>query len=120
MINLMLLAIYSIGMVVGQVIFKTVAEKISNKSGLFEIIRSLLVEPGFYIGVGIYGLLTVYWIWLLGKISISYAYPFVATSIAIVVVLGWVMWGEKFSFIHLCGVLLVLAGVILIGVNGEQ
>lgn len=119
MVNIFLLAIYSFGMVVGQVLFKKVSEKITNKSGLVEIVKSLAVEPNFYIGVGLYGLLTVYWIWLLRKIAISYAYPFVAISIVTIVVMGWVVWNEKFSYIHLAGVLLVMAGIVLIGVNGE-
>lgn len=107
-------------MVFGQVLFKKVSDNISNKSGLLDISKSLALDPTFYLAVGLYGLLSIYWIWLLSKISISYAYPFVALSIAAVVIIGWVVWNEKFSYPHFLGVLFVLVGVILIGVNGEQ
>ena len=114
-----LLMIYVFGMVAGQLLFKITANRISSLGSINEIVWFLARDWVFFLALALYGILTLYWIWLLNRVAISYAYPFVALSIAMVVGSGWIFWGEKLVFLHGLGVLLVMAGVILIGVSGE-
>ena len=115
----LLLLIYVLGMAAGQLLFKITASRLKGLESIYDIFWFLAKDWIFFVALALYGLLTLYWIWLLNRVPISYAYPFVALSIAVVVVSGWLFWGEKFVFLHGIGVVLVMIGVILIGVSGE-
>ncbi|RON77843.1 EamA family transporter [Pseudomonas fluorescens] len=117
--DIVFLLVYVFGMVFGQVLFKRVAISISTHGSIYAIAGALLTSFEFFMAIGIYGLLTIYWIWLLRSISISYAYPFVSLSIAIMVFLGWWLWGEKINWFHISGVFFILVGVVLVGVSGD-
>ncbi|MFZ6749790.1 EamA family transporter [Undibacterium sp. Ren11W] len=118
MSNFIYLSIYVLGMVLGQILFKSVALSLHGNS-LMDLFLSLMKSFKFYAAISLYGVLTIYWIWLLRKISLSYAYPFVAMSIAIVVFAGYVIWDEKLKIIQMSGIVLILLGVVFLGLAGE-
>jgi drug/metabolite transporter (DMT)-like permease len=114
--NLVLLLTYAGGMVGGQLLFKQVAESI-HPGNPADVLVQILATPRFYLAILLYGLLTLYWVWLLGRISLSYAYPFVALSIAMVSIIGAVCWGETLTPLQIFGVVLILLGVICMGIR---
>ena len=87
---------------------------------LHEPLRLLLVigtSPAVLIGMLCFGLSAVLWLFVLAKIPLSSAYPFVALGIAITVTAGRLLFSEPVSLIKLIGVGLVIVGVISVGVS---
>ncbi|UXY15540.1 EamA family transporter [Chitiniphilus purpureus] len=112
--KILLLLVYVFGMTVGQILFKQVSDSASSGQNIF---FHLLRELKFYIAISLYGVLTFYWVWLLDRIPLSSAYPFVALSIALVALIGMIFWGEAVEGLKVLGILLILAGVICIGLS---
>ena len=54
------------------------------------------------------------WMAALSKLKLSYAYPFMASTFAIVLVLSHFLFKEEISFIRWVGVFVIWFGVILI------
>ena len=54
------------------------------------------------------------WMAALSKLNLSYAYPFMASTFAIVLVLSHFLFKEEISFIRWVGVFVIWFGVILI------
>jgi drug/metabolite transporter (DMT)-like permease len=61
----------------------------------------------------LYGLSTLLWIWLLSRIPLSQAYPWVAIASVIVPLLAWYFYNERMAPVFWVGVTLMLAGLLL-------
>lgn len=83
----------------------------------FSQICALVFKPLFIAGVLLYGIATVLWIYLLSKYELSYIYPMIAFAYAFGVVLSIVVLKESVSLLRFTGVLLVIIGVAVIGLN---
>jgi len=80
-------------------------------------ILSLISNSNVVIGGVLYAVSFVVWLYVLSKVKLSYAYPFISLSYVIVVILGFFILNEKISSAAWVGVLLVVIGVSLIGMN---
>ena len=90
------------------------------------VVRALQDEPAFGVVVAIatdwrvLGGLTLYfasaaaWLFVLARMQVSAAYPFVGLGFVLTMVLGWWLLGDSLSATRLVGTLLVAAGVVLI------
>lgn len=112
------LAVYVVGMVTGQLLFKSVAGSVAISDSLLRQFQAIALSPLFYGAVFLYGGLSVFWVWLLTFIPLSQAYPFVALSIAITMVIGWAYFGEIITFNKALGGIFVVVGVAMIGWEG--
>ena len=110
LINLVSLMIFATSLAVGQVMFKRVGLVIRGQP-LFDGLLSLLTQPAFYFVLGIYGFSAFLWVWILSRIPLSQAYPWVATGVAIVPLLGWYVFDEHVGPLFWFGVALILAGI---------
>jgi multidrug transporter EmrE-like cation transporter len=108
------LLLYSLGMVIGQVLLKqaSLAVKVEGMSAASMI--GLLKVPIFYVAVGWYGILTVVWVWLLSIYPLSRAYPWVALALVITPFIGVWLYGEPFSWRLVIGLMMIAAGVLVI------
>lgn len=93
----------------GQLLFKQarLAQPQSDLIGLF--------SGGYiWLGLALYGLSSIAWLWVLSRAQLSFAYPVLALSFPIVVALSAVLFGESVGPIQWIGVLLIIAGVSLL------
>jgi multidrug transporter EmrE-like cation transporter len=67
----------------------------------------------FYLALSLYAFSTFLWIWILSRVPLSQAYPWVAIGIAIVPLLGWYVFDERIKPTFWLGVLLIVSGVII-------
>lgn len=81
------------------------------------IILSLAIKPMFLAGVALYGLATVLWIFLLSKYELSYIYPMIAFAYVFGVIFSVLILKENVSPLRISGILLVVAGVAVIGLG---
>lgn len=80
-------------------------------------IPSLIQNLYVMTGGTLYALSFIIWLYVLSKVKLSYAYPFISLSYVIVAILGFLILDEKISPVAWAGILLVVIGVSLIGMN---
>lgn len=97
----------------GQVLFKKVALAIAGLApaeALLVVVRS----PMLYGALALYGLATLIWIWILTRVPLSQAYPWVAVGTAVVPFLGWYLFGERIGPVFWLGVALIIIGITFV------
>lgn len=57
----------------------------------------------------------ILWVLVLSKLELSYAYPFLALSYVFILIASWLILGETISPMRLVGVIIVCAGIVIIG-----
>jgi multidrug transporter EmrE-like cation transporter len=94
--------------------------KLALAGGLepMRILIAIASSPAVFIGLACFGLSAVVWLFVLAKIPLSSAYPFVALGIAVTVAAGRFMFGETVSVTKFIGVALVIAGVLAVSASG--
>ena len=112
MLNYVALAGFTVLLVTGQIFFKYAAIGIS-KDPTRGVIATLSSTPSFYAAVAIYGGATLVWVWVLSRVPLSQAYPWVALATIAVPAIAVVMFQERLHGIYWLGVALVVLGVFL-------
>jgi drug/metabolite transporter (DMT)-like permease len=74
---------------------------------------NLAQVPAFYAAIVLYALSTFLWVWLLSRITLVQAYPWVATGVIIVPLLSMLIFGERVTSTYWLGAVLIVAGTIL-------
>lgn len=109
-LNLIILVVYALGMSIGQILFKLSAQNAKGETtGTF--LTSLLGNGYFAIAVFVYGVLTVVWVWVLTRVPLSQAYPFVALAFVFTPALAWLLFGEPLGLTYMMGLGLILLGL---------
>ncbi|MGO8846973.1 MAG: hypothetical protein ACLQFI_16895 [Methylocella sp.] len=83
-----------------------------------EIATTISMSPLVIIGLGCFGLSAVVWLFVLSRIPLSSAYPFVALGIFVIVLAGAIGFGEPITPQKALGVGLIIGGVLLVGIAG--
>lgn len=115
-IDIALLVGYAGALSLGQVLFKSASSAVAGPGGI-ALLGRLLASPSFVLAAAIYAALTVYWTWLLSRVPLSHAYPFVALCFVFVPLMAWARFGERVSGGYGVGLVLILAGLVVIGVS---
>lgn len=112
MVNTLGLILFTVLLAIGQVAFKKIGTSIHGDS-VMAALAAMLRSPLLYVALAIYAVATLLWIFLLSRVPLSQAYPWVAVTIFIVSLLGWWLFHERPSPIFWLGLLLVMAGIVL-------
>ena len=111
--DVLILILYTLGISLGQVQFKVAADHARRQAdGGF--VAAMLVNGHFYAAILLYGALTVVWVWLLMRIPLSRAYPFVVLSFVFTPVLAALWFGETLNLWYFAGLALIVSGLALI------
>jgi drug/metabolite transporter (DMT)-like permease len=80
--------------------------------------KSLLLavasSPMVWTGLTIYGLSVAVWLWILSKVELSLAYPFVGVSFIVVMLFGAFLLNESVTPLRMAGTLLIAVGCVLV------
>ena len=110
-----LLIAYAVCLSFGQILFKYSAKNLTDRPcGISCLVDRLANSASFWFAVTIYGLLTLFWVWILSRVSLVTAYPFVALCFVLVPAMSWVAFGERVGGAYVLGTILILAGLGLI------
>jgi drug/metabolite transporter (DMT)-like permease len=118
-INALLLIIVSVSIaVVAQLVLKLGVEGIGQVNlGNWESIRHFLLaavsSPQVLLGLALYGLSAVIWLVVLARVNLSYAYPMVATSYVLMLILSRFLLKEDVSLTRWIGVAIICLGVLI-------
>jgi drug/metabolite transporter (DMT)-like permease len=99
-------------MVVGQILFKLAAGRISG-SGV-SLLWSLALDPFLIAGLATYALTTVLWVLVLREVPLSRAYPLMALATLGVPIIGFLAFREPFSWSLGVGGVLMAAGALMV------
>src|SRR5271166_2997958 len=106
------LAVFTLMLAFGQVYFESVGLILRGHSGI-DAIALALRSPSLYLALFLYGGATLLWIWILSRVSLSQAYPWVAVGMVVVPLLGWLVFGERVAPVFWLGVAFIVVGVAL-------
>src|SRR5882724_3692488 len=93
-INFLSLGAFTATLAIGQLLFKHAGLSIRGMS-VMQAATTLARQPGFYAALAIYGAATLLWIWILGRVSLMQAYPWVGACVIFVPLLSAYVFGEK-------------------------
>jgi drug/metabolite transporter (DMT)-like permease len=83
-------------------------------SRLPDVLSRTFTQPYVLLGIAAYGLSSVFWLVILSRVDLSYAYPALSLGYVLIVVLSWLLLNESVSVTRLVGVLVVCTGVLLV------
>jgi multidrug transporter EmrE-like cation transporter len=112
MVRFASLAVFALSLAAGQALFKKVGLVIRDQP-FFDGLLLVARQPALYAALAFYGLSTLLWIWILSRVPLMQAYPWVAANMAIVPLIGWFAFGERVTPVFWLGVVLILAGILL-------
>ena len=105
-------------MSIGQILFKKTALSLavnSNESlGLLDGIFKALSVPWLYMALCVYGIATIFWLYILQRIPLSLAYPFSAFAMIMVPIIAVYLFGERLTWSYWIGVLFIFTGITII------
>lgn len=78
------------------------------------VVRSIVSDAPILGGFFLYALGAVIWLFVLAKLDVSVAYPFVALGFILTMVLGCLVFGEPLTVRKVMGTLIVAFGIYLV------
>lgn len=74
----------------------------------------LITQPYVFFGLVCYGLSAVFWLVVLSRIELSYAYPLVSIAYVVVALFSYYFFKENLSLLRWIGIITICLGVYLI------
>lgn len=78
------------------------------------VILAVATSPLVWAGLMIYGASIAVWLWVLSKVDLSLAYPFVGVSFIVVMLFGVFLLQETVSPLRMVGTLMIALGCVLV------
>ena len=102
-------------MAIGQVLWKTGVTGHSFKD--INSILAVFTSPLILLGIVVYGLTTILWLYILSQAQISFVYPIQALAFIFVLIAGVFLFHESVSITRIIGIAVIFLGVVLITTN---
>jgi drug/metabolite transporter (DMT)-like permease len=117
--NIILLLSVTILLSAGQFLFKRAGLAIQGVP-LLEALITLATLPSFYLALTFYGAATLMWIYVLSRIPLIEASPWIAAATAAIPLIGWYFYNERVSPMFWAGLVLMLAGLFLTQIGSQR
>jgi drug/metabolite transporter (DMT)-like permease len=109
---MLLCLLFAASIAIGQLLFKYAANGLATAQGTFLV--KVLLNPQVWIAFSWYGMSSLLWLYILMRVPLSRAYPFILLGSAIVPLGARLFFGERISATYVVGGLVVLAGLYII------
>jgi drug/metabolite transporter (DMT)-like permease len=109
-----IIILYAVVMGVAQVILTRASDQISKNLTKKNIFYSTLSSELLLLGIIFYILATIYWLWILSKVDIRYAYPIASTSVVFASIVYSFQSGSLPSINYWTGLVIILIGLIIV------
>lgn len=80
-----------------------------------DLVYAALASPHIWAGMLMYASGMVCWIWVLSKVELSVAYPFVGLSFILTMLFGVFLLNEHVTLARALGTILIAVGCVLVG-----
>ncbi|WP_035235434.1 EamA family transporter [Desulfobacter vibrioformis] len=77
------------------------------------LIKTLFTDPFILSGMGSAFVASLFWMAVVTKFDLSYAYPFMSASFVLVFFLSIILFKEPFSLYKLLGLLFIVMGIVI-------
>jgi multidrug transporter EmrE-like cation transporter len=74
-------------------------------------------EPRLWAGLTLFGVSAVFWLVVLSKVALSFAYPFVGVSYIVIVLVARLVLHEHVPTLRWVGVAVVATGIAIVGLS---
>ena len=105
---------YAVVMGFAQVIFVRASDQISKNLEKKNIFYSILSSEWLLLGILFYTFATIYWLWILYKVDIRYAYPIASTSVVFTSIAYSFQSGSFPSINYWIGLAITFIGLIIL------
>ena len=85
------------------------------QTGFLDTLFVAAVSPLIWIGLIIYALSVGLWVWVLSKVDLSVAYPFVGMGFLVTMAFGVFILNENVTPTRIIGTVFIAAGCVLVG-----
>jgi multidrug transporter EmrE-like cation transporter len=92
----------------------TTAAASARTTGVGGELGGLAQSPMIVVGLGLYGVGALVWLFVLGRAPLSLAYPFVGMGFVLTMLAGAFWLGESLSMTRIAGTLLIATGCVLV------
>lgn len=119
-LSLMALILFSVSLsAIAQIVLKTgmsspLVAQVMKLGSPFEVAIQIALNPWVIGGLGLYFLGAMVWLFVLARVQVSVAYPFVGLGFILTMIMGKYVMGDDITVSRLAGTLLVATGVVLI------
>lgn len=97
---------------IGQLLFKLAADSFPSIIS-FNSLLAFTLNKHLISALIIYGFATFLWVWALSKMSLSFAYPFMALAFIIVPILSFLILDEPLTISSLVGGFVIIIGLTI-------
>lgn len=116
MVNYLLLAISISFAIAGQLLMKQ-GMMMFGKFPVTQLLSRLIpmfMQPYVFFGFMFFGLSSIFWLVVLSRIDLSFAYPMVSVAYVVVAIFSYYVFKENVSLIRWIGIMTICFGVFLI------
>lgn len=118
MIDTVSLLGFTLLLALGQLLFKKVGLELRGQP-LGDGLLRVFATPAFYAAIALYGAATLLWIWILSRVPLSRAYPYVALGVVLVPLASMFVFGERVHLTFWLGAALIVAGIVITQIGGS-
>lgn len=97
-----------------------VAEQTGGTGGALATLMGAARQPAVYGGLALFACSAVFWLIILSRTSLSFAYPFAALTYVLILLFDSLVLGEPVSGLRWAGVGLIIGGLVLISRTGSM
>ena len=112
MTNYILILSVVVVIAVGQLLFKTVSQRLGD-AGFLTLVTDPKTGLLFLAALTIYGIATFGWVWALRQVPLSTAYLFMALGFVLVPVLAHFTFGEAVTARLAIGTMMIVGGILV-------
>lgn len=112
MIDTLSLLAFTLLLAAGQLLFKKAGFELRGGPLGAGVLR-VLGSTAFYAALSLYGIATILWIWILSRVPLSRAYPYVALGVVLVPLASLLIYGERVGHGFWLGAALIVVGIII-------
>ncbi len=89
-------------------------QSVLTDNSILERIATIATNGRVLLGLSLYGIGALFWLWVLARTDLSFAYPFVGLGFILTMMFGLLFLGEPVGMARITGTLLIVAGVVLV------
>ncbi len=112
----MLLFAVALG-VTGQILLKQGVSSSGAITGVSKDLIGIILRPLVLLGFACYGVSSLFWLVVLSRTELSYAYPMIALGYVLVFFLSWWLFHDKVTWVRVGGLVLICMGVVLVAIT---
>ncbi len=90
----------------------------ASVSTLVPTLVKIATNPNIWIGFIGFGGGSLFWLSVISRVPLSFAYPMLGFNYVLVAVEAWIFLGENLTWLHFVGAVVVGIGVGLVGIAG--